>query len=282
MAQHNVWFLEPQRNNACDRQGRPAQSPCDLNPYEPLTCSRPGGLSSYYQTYVEQQRCSWQGCEIVLRDSPIPLCYEHANRVWAYVDQAESTAEKDQAKAGLDAALEFDRANGARSSRDEADYRNRKRNRLTEPGEVYYLLVGELVKIGFTANLESRLKQYPPNAILLTRHPGTMTLEADMHNRFKRHLAKGREWFRQAPELMEHIQGVEEKRIQRLFDVHKSRSVNEQLAPMGLRVRRQMEADMRVLKTWAPETAVELDFHIEPGSVPVSAIGSPVPAPPTM
>lgn len=271
MAQHNVQFLEPQRVNACDRYGRPA-NPDAGDPVSPIASWQRHGWVSYYQSWAGSQRCAWQGCELVLQNSEIPLCYEHANRVWAYVDRVNSTAEKDLARTGLDSIAEYEAAKAAAEDRNEAEYRQRKRELLTEPGEVYYLLVGGLVKIGFTQDLTTRLKQYPPHARLLTRHPGTRTLESEMHHKFRRDLVKGREWFKESDALMDHIRRVEEDRIRATFQDFKKKSVNEQQAQAGMWIRRDLERDLAVLKSWAPETHIDLDFRIEPGSVPVSAI----------
>lgn len=73
------------------------------------------------------------------------------------------------------------------------------------PGWVYYVEQGNLIKIGYASNVPSRVKSYGPTAQLLAVHPGTMTLEKQMHAKFTTDLAFGREWFTKTDSLMDHI-----------------------------------------------------------------------------
>lgn len=76
-------------------------------------------------------------------------------------------------------------------------------------GWVYYLRVGDKLKIGYTANPGRRLKAYPPDSKLIAIHPGTKATERDMHHRFAHARLAGREWF--APDdlaINEHITNV--------------------------------------------------------------------------
>lgn len=74
-----------------------------------------------------------------------------------------------------------------------------------EPGWVYYVRQGDLIKIGYTDNIKQRMRAYAPTGELLAVHPGTLETEKDMHRKFAVALDQGREWFRQRPELMAHI-----------------------------------------------------------------------------
>lgn len=67
--------------------------------------------------------------------------------------------------------------------------------KLAVAGWVYYLHVGERLKIGYTSSPEKRLKSYPPGSRLIAIHPGTKATETDMHQRFRHALVDGREWF---------------------------------------------------------------------------------------
>lgn len=53
-----------------------------------------------------------------------------------------------------------------------------------------------------------RLRQYPPTAVLLATRPGTRLDEKALHGQFAAYLHAGREWFRDVPELRDHINGV--------------------------------------------------------------------------
>lgn len=67
--------------------------------------------------------------------------------------------------------------------------------------KIYYVRVGEHIKIGWTTNLYRRLRAYPPTAELLAWRYGTKADERALHQQFAAYLAGGREWFRDVPEI---------------------------------------------------------------------------------
>lgn len=78
-------------------------------------------------------------------------------------------------------------------------------------GYVYYMRINGQIKIGYTANLRQRSRNYPPGTELLAIEPGTLELEKKRHGQFVRDLARGREWFRESDALAEHIAKLAEK-----------------------------------------------------------------------
>lgn len=83
--------------------------------------------------------------------------------------------------------------------------------RQNDPGWVYYIRMGDVIKIGYATDVTKRMRAYPPSAELLAAHPGTPQVERDMHKRFSADLARGREWFQESPELTAHIADVVER-----------------------------------------------------------------------
>jgi hypothetical protein len=79
------------------------------------------------------------------------------------------------------------------------------------PGWVYYIRMGDTIKIGYSVDVAQRMRSYPPNAELLAAHPGTELVERQIHKRFREHLVQGREWFAPADEIMAHIESVVEQ-----------------------------------------------------------------------
>lgn len=73
---------------------------------------------------------------------------------------------------------------------------------------VYYLRVGDMIKIGTTRNLQRRMAAYPPGSVLLAVEPGGEDVEAIRHRQFGHLLMERNEWFRPAPDLMAHIAEV--------------------------------------------------------------------------
>jgi hypothetical protein len=81
--------------------------------------------------------------------------------------------------------------------------------RSTGPSVVYYLLVGDMVKIGVTRRLDERLRNYPPSAVLLATEPGDEHMETRRLRQFAALRAAGREWFHAGPELRTHIEALQ-------------------------------------------------------------------------
>lgn len=74
-----------------------------------------------------------------------------------------------------------------------------------KPPVVYYLQMGDIIKIGFTTNLATRVRTYPPHAEVLAIEPGGREVEVERHQQFKAHLTAGNEWFRMGDDLMAHV-----------------------------------------------------------------------------
>lgn len=76
---------------------------------------------------------------------------------------------------------------------------------------VYYLRVGDLVKVGYSFELQQRLRQYPPDAEVLAVEPGDEQLEQQRHRDLRNNLARGREWYHPTKEVMQHIAHIIEQ-----------------------------------------------------------------------
>lgn len=69
---------------------------------------------------------------------------------------------------------------------------------------VYYMRIGNRVKIGTSANLRQRLETFNPEELMATE-PGGHELERARHAQFH-HLRTRGEWFRHEAELAQHIE----------------------------------------------------------------------------
>ncbi|VXC07905.1 GIY-YIG nuclease family protein [Aeromicrobium sp. 9AM] len=83
-----------------------------------------------------------------------------------------------------------------------------RERRRQAPGWIYYILINDRIKIGYSKDLKSRMRDYPPDSPILAIHPGTKQLESEMHAKFAGSKAAGREWFLDTPELRQHIKDV--------------------------------------------------------------------------
>lgn len=175
------------------------------------------------------QECRVTGCDRYSRiPSEIPLCPEHSVRVWHQVEKQLKRPAIIEAAANMYAervrAQQIVERNKAKTNNPtKADLKAAGKNifPLVEktPEElaaaiaedkafehdVYYVQVGDLIKIGYSSDLEKRLFSYGPTAKVLAHHYGTRADERDLHRTFRPFLAHGREWYTPAKVLMDHI-----------------------------------------------------------------------------
>lgn len=129
-----------------------------------------------------------------------PLCREHASIVWRIFEMNEPALHH-----------EIVREKYKAEQQERAEKADRVRLTAKRPGYVYYVQVGDRIKIGFTTSVMDRMKAYPPTSVLLVYHPGTPDLEKEMHSKFRIFLAEGREWFRADDRISEHIAEINER-----------------------------------------------------------------------
>ena len=152
--------------------------------------------------------CATGGCGARGGHAGTPYCQMHAFEIWRVLDETMTNGEK-----GMIRARHDDKVAKARAAEEIRKLRPKTKPapdtpRHQRPGYVYYLLVGDLIKIGWASVLSDRMKQYPPNSVLLASHPGTLNTERQMHHRHLHLLGKGREWFKIDQELLDHVDSV--------------------------------------------------------------------------
>lgn len=69
-------------------------------------------------------------------------------------------------------------------------------------GVVYFIRVGELIKVGFSSDLGQRMRSYPPDAELLACYTGSFAEEQRWHKLLTVHRANRREWYHPTAEVM--------------------------------------------------------------------------------
>lgn len=77
-----------------------------------------------------------------------------------------------------------------------------------QPGFVYYVQVGDRLKIGYSADVRRRLRSYPPGSVLLAVEPGSPELERQRHQQFAGSLLDGREWFRPDGVILKQVTAI--------------------------------------------------------------------------
>ncbi|TYP82060.1 GIY-YIG nuclease family protein [Blastococcus xanthinilyticus] len=180
--------------------------------------------------------CAWPGCHddlkpfvhratgAVFRIRIGPLCLSHADAV------ADAVLEDRLLEAdfrhhelnhpALDAAQREREQRSRVASRHAAD----ERFRGDQPGFVYFIEVGERVKIGYSVDVRRRLRSYPPGSVLLAVEPGSPELERQRHQQFAGSLLDGREWFRPDRVILEQAAAIRERRGDPARFAHRYRS----------------------------------------------------------
>jgi hypothetical protein len=125
---------------------------------------------------------------------PFPICGDHAIELYRRM-HATVTEVMGNHRAYLDIHNAM--------VKDVADTAHAKAN--TRQHKVYYVRVGDLIKVGTTAQLAKRLASYPPDAELLAVEPGGEDVESRRHRQFSHLLARRKEWFHPGPDLLDHI-----------------------------------------------------------------------------
>lgn len=150
-------------------------------------------------------------CTIQLRDGtpcgqpsaphmPFPICGAHGAELYRHVAKMLGGLAEDP---GFRAAYAMDVLD--RDRQKVAD-RNAQRDH-----HVYYVQIGDLIKIGYTSTLKQRMASYPPGRRLLATELGDVRLERKRHGQFKELLAAANEWFHPGAELIDHINELRQR-----------------------------------------------------------------------
>lgn len=90
---------------------------------------------------------------------------------------------------------------------DAAQRRAEREKTWTRVDTVYYMRIGNRVKIGFTTDLDARLAAINPEELMVTE-PGTRMTERRRHDQFAELRTHG-EWFRLEGDLAQHIDALQ-------------------------------------------------------------------------
>lgn len=190
---------------------------------------------------TEVTTCAWPGCpkdsiprmvhprtRVVIAMRVGILCFDHADAV------ADAVLEQRVLEADfLHHEVNHAAFDAAAAAEHRAQREQRRRDGDTAfrgnlPGFVYYLQVGEHIKVGYSVDVRQRMRAYPPGSVLLAVEPGSPDLERQRHREFAGSLLDGREWFRRDAPLQEHIDQIvmvhgDPRRFRHSFRSHRGR-----------------------------------------------------------
>lgn len=73
--------------------------------------------------------------------------------------------------------------------------RSVERRKPASIGQIYFVRIGEPIKVGWTTKLADRVRAYGPTAELLVNYPGSRADEATLHRQLTPSRFRGREWY---------------------------------------------------------------------------------------
>lgn len=129
-----------------------------------------------------QQKCPIEGCIFEVVEDVVPVCRMHAIQIWK---QVQLTLPPSETAHEREVRLQADEA--------------RRAGVRQEQGWMYFLELDDKIKVGWTSNLQNRLKSYPPHARMVVTYPATRADERDLHRTLKTELVAGREWYGKTP-----------------------------------------------------------------------------------
>lgn len=121
----------------------------------------------------------------------IPVCAFHGVTIW---NQIERSRHRTDVHSALETLSEQRIERKAVLAAEEAEAH--KDWLKSQDGEIYFIRLNHLVKVGWTRDLESRLKNYGASAELIVHYPARRSDETQLHRQLRPALAKGREWYR--------------------------------------------------------------------------------------
>jgi hypothetical protein len=156
---------------------------------------------------------AWSQCSVELPDggrcrtaalkgAPFPICSAHLREAFRFCHTQLDVAVAD----GADVSAIL-----ARQNQQDANWRfwTDRVARGKPRSVVYYIQVGERIKVGTTVNLTARKAAYPPGSEVLATELGSYDLESERHRQFAAYLVAGREWFHPGPKLLAHIASLQ-------------------------------------------------------------------------
>lgn len=162
-----------------------------------------GNLEAYKAYHHDRwTKCMVPGCKFTVpklldftHGIAIAICTVHQVAVWEHVNDTLDEPDVDQTRAAMRARRDAIRLAEEDVREAEAELARQQKRDLDAPGDVYYVRVGDLIKVGWTSDLYARVRSYGPGAELLVHFKGTRRDETNLHRNLVPSRAKGREWY---------------------------------------------------------------------------------------
>lgn len=164
-------------------------------------------------------RCAIPGCRDGTTIKAL-VCTAHGVQIWAHVESVRS-------KTGFHVAEAVERHLTREERQAELNAQAVRATRAV--GDIYFLALDDKVKVGWTSNLEQRMKSYPPHSRLIVTYPGSRADERDLHRTLAASRVAGREWYERTPHIEATIREAE-LRMERQYAAEAEERKAERLA----------------------------------------------------
>lgn len=124
------------------------------------------------------------------RDSTLelPICYTHAAVVWnGLLDHQTKDPKFAEAIADVHERVAERKTNERAAAKTQ--------HMANTNGHIYFVRLNGLIKVGWSRDVDARLRAYGPDVEILCIFPGTREDETNLHRQFRPVLARGREWY---------------------------------------------------------------------------------------
>lgn len=132
----------------------------------------------------------------------LPLCTRHLVLIAATASTSWTTpdiVEARQVFARKQVAEEVKRAEAADLAHE---------SNGAKQGQIYFVRLNGLIKVGWSSKLRSRLKSYGASAEVLVHYPASRQEETDLHRSLRPYLARGREWYQDCQLVADMVDGL--------------------------------------------------------------------------
>lgn len=188
--------------------GDPASAGTDRGPVRLTRESNVRNPTAAVQRCTAMRR-SGEFCDApTLADMPFPICPKHAAQV--YDRMVEHLGDK--ARTAAQMLAEQMRRMRSEPTPEHDEQLARRQAALAAQSQVYYVRIGEHVKIGVTTNMRARMNQLRVElADVLATEPGDQRTERNRHVEFAAERVGRREDFNPSPRLLAHIDRLREE-----------------------------------------------------------------------
>lgn len=129
----------------------------------------------------------------------LPLCGEHLAVAYHQVRESDDPVMVDAVAAVVQRRQE---------QLDTRERAAKQAHLARRDGQIYYVRLNGLIKVGWTRTITDRLRAYGPNVEVLCHYSATLNDETDLHRQLVPFRAKGREWYHDCPALRDFVEAA--------------------------------------------------------------------------